>query len=171
MTAKAKPFRTLLVLPVVVLAALAVAMAAVAIVSGAGLAPAYADETSPPTEDVWAWGYNYSGQLGDGTTTNSTTSVQVGGLSGVKDVAGGKDTVPNLYLQDDVGGNWGGYHNLALSGDVPPPPDYETAPTVSSVYPASGETGASRTTDIVARFSEKMDPATLTTSTVTLGRV
>jgi Bacterial Ig-like domain len=43
-----------------------------------------------------------------------------------------------------------------------------TAPTISSVYPANGATGAVRNTDISARFSEKMDPATLTTSTVTL---
>ncbi len=38
---------------------------------------------------VAAWGYNQWGQLGDGTTTNRTTPVQVSGLSGVIAVGGG----------------------------------------------------------------------------------
>jgi alpha-tubulin suppressor-like RCC1 family protein len=37
---------------------------------------------------VWAWGYNGYGQLGDNTTVNKTTPVQVG-LSGVTNVAAG----------------------------------------------------------------------------------
>src|SRR3990170_1798433 len=48
---------------------------------------------------LWAWGYNYSGQLGDGTTSNKTTPVQIG-----------------------TGTNWsqiaaGGYHSLAIKSD------------------------------------------------------
>lgn len=38
---------------------------------------------------VWAWGYNISGQLGDGTTTSRTAPVQVLGLSNVVSIAAG----------------------------------------------------------------------------------
>jgi alpha-tubulin suppressor-like RCC1 family protein len=48
---------------------------------------------------VWAWGDNYYGELGDGTTTNRNSPVPVSGLSGVTAVAGG------------------GLHSLALKSD------------------------------------------------------
>ncbi len=38
---------------------------------------------------VWAWGYNYYGQLGDNTTTERTYPVQVQGLTGVISIAAG----------------------------------------------------------------------------------
>ena len=38
---------------------------------------------------VWAWGSNYYGQLGDGTTTDRLTPVQVSGLTGVTAIATG----------------------------------------------------------------------------------
>ncbi|MBL0203518.1 MAG: hypothetical protein IPQ14_04075 [Candidatus Microthrix sp.] len=38
---------------------------------------------------VGCWGYNYNGQLGDGTTTDRTTPTAVPWLDGVTDVAAG----------------------------------------------------------------------------------
>lgn len=48
---------------------------------------------------VWAWGNNRFGQLGDGTTTNKLTPVQVTGLSRVIAVSAGNDH--NLALKYD----------------------------------------------------------------------
>jgi ELWxxDGT repeat protein len=53
---------------------------------------------------VWTWGGNYSGELGDGTTTNRSTPVQVklqGGspLGGIVAIAGGSDHT--LALKSD----------------------------------------------------------------------
>jgi len=42
--------------------------------------------------NVWAWGKNYSGQLGDGTTEQRETPVRVAGLSDVKAVAIGENS-------------------------------------------------------------------------------
>jgi alpha-tubulin suppressor-like RCC1 family protein len=38
---------------------------------------------------VWAWGWNYYGQLGNGTNTDSNSPVQVSGLGGIKAIAAG----------------------------------------------------------------------------------
>ena len=59
---------------------------------------------------LWAWGYNYYGQLGDGTTTERTAAVEVqtssGNLTNVSDVSAGA----NHSLALDGSGNmwaWG----------------------------------------------------------------
>src|SRR5215208_3618522 len=151
--------------------------------------------TSLPTPNVYAWGSNGAGTLGDCTNTNRTTRVQVGSLSSVKDVSSGG--VHSLAVKDDgtvwtwgrpdcctpdrtipmqVGGLSGityavggmeinTYYSLAISSDIPAP---KIGPMVSEVYPADGATGVLRSTDIAALFSEPIDPATVTTSTVTL---
>ena len=51
---------------------------------------------------VWTWGYNYYGRLGDGTTTQRLTPVQVGG-------PGGRD-----YLTDIIMIAGGVQHSVAL---------------------------------------------------------
>ena len=48
---------------------------------------------------VWAWGANDSGQLGDGTTVNRFSPVQVSGLSGVVAVVAG--ACHSLALRSD----------------------------------------------------------------------
>jgi alpha-tubulin suppressor-like RCC1 family protein len=53
------------------------------------LAPATSVAATPP--GAAAWGYNASGQLGNGSTTLSHVPVAVSGLSGVKAVAGGAE--------------------------------------------------------------------------------
>ena len=51
---------------------------------------------------VWAWGRNDFGQLGVGTTTRRNAPVQVGGLSGVQDIAAGHSH--SLALKTDATG-------------------------------------------------------------------
>ncbi len=64
---------------------------------------------------VWATGYNGNGQLGDGTTTQKTTPVQVSGLSGITAIAAGLSH--SLFLKND-GTVWGtGRNNNGQLGD------------------------------------------------------
>jgi hypothetical protein len=46
-------------------------------------------QTSAPTGQVWAWGDNHHGQLGDGTFNDRPTPVEVSGLSDVQAIAAG----------------------------------------------------------------------------------
>jgi alpha-tubulin suppressor-like RCC1 family protein len=57
---------------------------ATAIADGAGYAMALESDGT-----VWAWGDNASGQLGDGSTTDRLSPVQVSGLSGITAIAAG----------------------------------------------------------------------------------
>ena len=51
---------------------------------------------------VWTWGYNGHGELGDGTTTNRVTPVQVKNLCGVTMIATGTDHVVALKWDGTV---------------------------------------------------------------------
>lgn len=53
---------------------------------------------------VWACGYNNVGQLGDGTSANQTTPVQVSALAGIKAISAGESH--SLFLKGD-GTVWG----------------------------------------------------------------
>lgn len=59
---------------------------------------------------VWAWGNNFNGQIGDGTTVNRKTATQVSSLTGVSSISGGRYF--SLALKND-GSVWSwGYHSV-----------------------------------------------------------
>ncbi len=62
---------------------------------------------------VWAWGYNWTGQLGDGTTTQRNFAVQVPGLSGATAIAAGSSDTIALKSDGTVWG-WGDNGNGEL---------------------------------------------------------
>jgi hypothetical protein len=76
------------------------------------------------------------------------TATVVGGASGVKDSAG------NALAVDKV---W----SFTILTDTTPP-------TITSISPASGATGVSRTANVTATFSEAVDPASVNGSTFVL---
>jgi len=72
------------------------------------------------TGSLWAWGYNNVGQLGDGTTTNQSSPVQIGTLTNWKEVYAGQDSgagsnATSLAIKTD-GTLWG--WGLNSSGQV-----------------------------------------------------
>ena len=87
---------------------------------------------------AWAWGDNTHGDLGDGTTDGRLAPVQVRGLTGVTQVAGGCDH--SLALRSD-GTVWAwGYDNVGQLGN---------GSTASSAVPVQ-ITGVSQVTAIAA---------------------
>ena len=63
---------------------------------------------------VWTWGKNDNGQLGDGTTTQRTSPVQVPGLSGIVAVAAGDAHTVALRGSDGTVWTWGKNDNGQL---------------------------------------------------------
>ena len=90
---------------------------------------------------VWCWGSNDHGQLGDGTTTNSQSPVQVGGVSGAIDVAaGGFNGASCAVLTGGSVKCWGD-DSLSQTGDGDgAATDHLTANTVVSISDASAIT-------------------------------
>jgi len=68
--------------------------------------------------EVYAWGYNYYGQLGSGDTTNKDTPTKISGLSNIVSVSGGENHSLALTSDGEVYA-WGynGYGQLG-SGDT-----------------------------------------------------
>lgn len=94
---------------------------------------------------VWAWGNNYNGELGNGTTTASAAPVQVPGLTGVSTVSAGSG---NAYALKKDGTVWGWGANDAgqlgngtRTGSLAPV-QIPGLPSISSVVTRSGSTYA-----------------------------
>jgi alpha-tubulin suppressor-like RCC1 family protein len=108
------------------------------VTNGCGLVlSAAATLAVPQSNVVYAWGWNYYGQLGDGTTTERHSPVAVPALSGVNSLAtGGYHSVALLY--DGTVQAWGN-NALGQLGD---------GTTTNRVIPAAvpGLTGVARVT-------------------------
>ncbi|MBI5912998.1 hypothetical protein HY839_00990 [Candidatus Azambacteria bacterium] len=90
---------------------------------------------------VWGWGANYYGQLGDGTTTQQLTPIQVYGLTGIVALAAGD--YHSLALKSD-GTVWGwGYNFVGQLGDG-------TAATRLIPVQVKGLGGTGFLTDVIA---------------------
>ena len=142
---------------------------------------------------VWAWGRNVSGQLGDGTTTQRNTPVQVSGLSSVQAIAAGSEY--SLALKND-GTVWAwGFNGTGQLGDGTTTQRNtpvqvsglsgvqaiaaglqhglaaggdNTAPKVTSTVPKANATEFAPTANIRATFSEEMDSNTINGQTFKL---
>lgn len=69
---------------------------------------------------VWAWGGNYYGKLGDGTTTDRSTPTQIPSLTGVKVVNGGCGAAHSIGVKPD-GSIWawgGNYYGQLGNGTL-----------------------------------------------------
>ena len=114
----------------------------------------------------------------DGTTTTLSATVGYDAATMKVTLDPSTDLAYSVKYKATVKGGAGGAKDKAgnpLAADkvwtftTGPAPD-TTAPTVTSVSPADGASRVVRNTTVKATFSEEMDPATLTNSTVLLVR-
>ncbi len=65
---------------------------------------------------VWAWRRNYAGQLGDGTTSDRDTPIQVAALTGVRAIAAGTHSL--AVKQNGTVWGWGDDSQGEVSGEM-----------------------------------------------------
>jgi alpha-tubulin suppressor-like RCC1 family protein len=93
---------------------------------------------------MWAWGSNFRGQLGDGTTTQRLTPVRVPGLTDVVAVSAGHFNFSLALRRDGTVWAWGANEHGQL-GDETPFPRRSPAPVMGvthAVAVAAGRVGS-----------------------------
>ncbi len=95
-------------------------------------------------DEAWCWGYNVSGQLGDGTSINRTSAVEVSSLGGAGILGlsgGGRHTCARLAGTDVWcwGENGSGQLGDGATGDRPNPAPLQFAPTGFRFLGVGGE--------------------------------
>jgi alpha-tubulin suppressor-like RCC1 family protein len=87
---------------------------------------------------VWSWGYNHDGEVGDGSTIDRHTPVQVPGLSGVVAISPGRGNI-FAVLADGTLKAWGGGSNFQLgTGNENNQLSPVTVPGITSAVGAAG---------------------------------
>ncbi len=82
---------------------------------------------------VWSWGYNAYGQLGNGSTNNSSTPVQASGVSGIAQISAGDWFTDALSSSGNVV-DWGdNYYGELGNGTTTTPQSTQTPVSTSSV--------------------------------------
>ncbi len=140
---------------------------------------------------VWAWGYNYDGELGDGTTTTASSPSNVNGLTNIASIAAGE--YYSIALKSD-GTVWGwGNNSSGQLGDGTTTSRYTPvqvidltgvttiaagekhnlalsgvpdiiSPTIISTSPQNNEISVAMNAAVSATFSEGMDATTINSS-------
>jgi alpha-tubulin suppressor-like RCC1 family protein len=97
---------------------------------------------------LWAWGFNYSGQLGDGTTQNRLSPVRIGSEMNWKAIAAGGSHTLALKTDGSLwawGGNWAGQLGDGTTTDRFSPVRIGSANDWKAISAGSGYTLAIKT--------------------------
>ena len=118
---------------------------------------------------------NASGQLGNGTTTNTTSPGQAGSATNWSAIAAGVDFAVAVTADgglwtwgDNASGQLGNGTTTSATSPGQIMSGFTVLPTVTSTVPANNATDVEKDSSMTATFSTDMDATTITSSTFTL---